>query len=246
MRVVALRPLGFLATTLALSVPLYGLNRLDAALPYGLPPSTVMIAVPATVAGGLLAHDEGRPGVRRWLSSLLDARRTPPRFLLTAALVVPATHLIAMGVFPSAPRDWPRVEKAAVAVAVFTLGAIPEELGWTTYATRPLQDRLGPTRAGLVIGGVWALWHVVPWRSMGRSWWWIAGQSMITVAMRVIMGHLYRASGDSTSTAVLVHACSNASLQIVPGATESRRVPVIGALLVLAASVGAMQNTSGR
>jgi membrane protease YdiL (CAAX protease family) len=46
--------------------------------------------------------------------------------------------------------------QAPVLFASFFLGAILEEIGWTGYATGPLQERYGVFRAGLIIGAVWA------------------------------------------------------------------------------------------
>ena len=44
--------------------------------------------------------------------------------------------------------------QAPVLFAAFFLGAILEEIGWTGYATGPLQERYGVLRAGLMIGAV--------------------------------------------------------------------------------------------
>jgi len=228
------RPLLFLGTTLVCSLPCYALNRLDVPVPFGLPPSVAMIIVPAAVAGTFVARDEGRRGVRRWLASLVDVRRTPPRTLLTAALLMPAVHLVAAGLSGAVTPVTPSA--AALTLVVFILGAIPEELGWTAYATGPMQERFGVTGAGMVIGAVWAGWHVVPWLSMGHSWRWVAWQSAVTVAMRVIMGHLFRMSGRSAATALLFHAVSNASLEILPGAVEPRRTAIVATLLILLAA----------
>lgn len=206
--------------TLGCSVPFYGLNALDLPAPFGLPPSVAMIVVPATGAGVLVAREEGRGGLRRWAGSLLDARLHP------LILTVPAAQLLALALLPT-DDPWPLgVAQAALVTGIFVLGAIPEELGWAAYATAPLQERLGVTGAGLLIGTAWAAWHVVPYLSMGRSWAWIAGQCAATVAIRVIMGHL-AVAGTSTLAAVLFHAASNASLEIIPAAATSPREALV-------------------
>lgn len=190
----ARRPFLFLGLTLGCSVPFYSLNTLDIPVPFGLPPSVVMILVPAAVAGVLTAREGDR-----LVSSLLDVHLHP--LILTA----PLAHLLALGLVPAAD-PWPvGPAQGALIIGVFVLGAIPEELGWTSYATAPLQERYGVTLAGLLIGAVWALWHVVPWLSMGRSWRWIAWQCAMTVSMRVIMGHLFVATSAELVPAVLFH-----------------------------------------
>jgi hypothetical protein len=55
------------------------------------------------------------------------------------------------------------VEQIPLMLALYFLGAIPEEFGWTMTVTSPMTKALGPIQAGMIIGGVWALWHVIPW-----------------------------------------------------------------------------------
>ncbi|MEU1631105.1 CPBP family glutamic-type intramembrane protease [Streptomyces sp. NPDC020096] len=45
---------------------------------------------------------------------------------------------------------------------VFLLAAACEELGWSGYATDPMLRRWGLLTTGVLLGGFWGLWHVVP------------------------------------------------------------------------------------
>jgi membrane protease YdiL (CAAX protease family) len=40
------------------------------------------------------------------------------------------------------------------------LAALGEELGWRGFALPRLQSRIGPLSASLVIGVIWAAWHL--------------------------------------------------------------------------------------
>ena len=50
------------------------------------------------------------------------------------------------------------------------MGAFLEELGWTTYLTKDMQNKYGILKTGLIIGFVWGLWHLFPYLSQGKAW----------------------------------------------------------------------------
>ena len=59
-----------------------------------------------------------------------------------------------------------------VALALFLasfVGALGEELRWSGYAIDPLQHRWNALTAAIILGSVWAVWHLVPWAQAGHS-----------------------------------------------------------------------------
>lgn len=77
-----------------------------------------------------------------------------PGALMTAGLVV---YRLAggadLGRWTWIPNEAPRI------VALFLI-PVTEEVGWRGYAQPGLQARSGPLRASVVVGVLWALWHV--------------------------------------------------------------------------------------
>jgi membrane protease YdiL (CAAX protease family) len=100
--------------------------------------------------------------------------------------------------------------------ALFFISALGEEIGWTGYATEPLQRRWGMTTAGLVLGGIWAIWHFIPLVQAHRSLDWIAWWSLGTISLRMIMVWLYFHAGKSVFAAAVFHAMINLCWQLFP------------------------------
>ncbi len=228
--------------TLLFSVPFYvwGLLWPLHSLPYGLPVSATMILVPACVATWRRFREQGESGVwALWgrLAELWHIGRM--RWLSVALLAMPlATGLayLMMRQFgmPLPAQASVPLAKLPLMFVVYALAAIPEEIGWTAYATEPLQRRFGVLRAGLKIGAVWALWHVIPWWLVeGHTLGWVAGQFTCTMLMRLAMGWLYARAGRSLGLAVVFHAMSNVAYSSFPNAGSHYDPGVVAAALAL-------------
>ena len=72
--------------------------------------------------------------------------------------------------------------------------------------------------AGLAIGAVWGLWHVVPYLQAGHPAWWVAGQCVFSVVFRVLLVRLALWQRGSMWPAVAAHASYNLAWSLSPGA----------------------------
>ncbi|MFN8336358.1 MAG: CPBP family intramembrane glutamic endopeptidase [Cyclobacteriaceae bacterium] len=95
--------------------------------------------------------------------------------------------------------------------AVFFIGAIAEEVGWSGYAKRPMIKEFGALKTGLVIGIIWAVWHIIPYIEMNKTPAWILLQCINTVLLRIVMIWLFSNSNYSVFTMVLFHTMINIS-----------------------------------
>jgi membrane protease YdiL (CAAX protease family) len=93
----------------------------------------------------------------------------------------------------------------ALALAMF-LGPI-EEFGWRGLALPLLQRRFAPFWAGLILGIIWALWHIPSFllSGMPQSSWSVAPYFLGIVAISVILTPFFNASRGSLLVAVLYH-----------------------------------------
>jgi CAAX protease family protein len=103
---------------------------------------------------------EGRAGLRD-LGARLMRWRMGARWYAVALLTIP-TILLTILLFLSAavdPAFAPRFQWALFAVGL--LAGSFEEIGWTGFATPRLLARQGLGVAGLSLGLIWALWHLL-------------------------------------------------------------------------------------
>jgi len=230
-----------------LSVPFYMLNALAPELLPKLPPSALAVVCPAAAAVVLTYRSTGAQGVRSFLRDALALRNTSAWSWWLATLS-PATSWAAYAI-PSAldsSLSYTRmsaVELLALA-ALFLLGGVAEELGWTAYALPRLGAHTSSLRVGLEIGAVWAAWHVLPLLAVGRSatWiaWWVAG----TLVQRIFLVLLARAArGGGTPAVALAHALHNLVWMLIPwyGSAYDPRADALalGALSALALAASA-------
>jgi membrane protease YdiL (CAAX protease family) len=243
-------PLAFLVLLFALSLPFWAAGALierPDALPMGMPVSAFQFVLPLAVAVVLIAREEGRGGVGALLKSAVSPRGSGGRPAWPAAwLLIPGIALLVYGLMPltGTPLDGPHSPPAAVPAlfAVYSVTAFCEEAGWTGYLLRPLRERWGPLGAGVLIGVVWAVWHVVGWAQGDRSALWIAGQSLSTVALRVLIVWIFERSGRVMLTALVVHALVNVTESVIPGYTEYAAPALLnGGLQAAAAAIVALR-----
>lgn len=205
---------------LALSVPFYGLGIVGARMPGMpfLPLSALMAVVPVTAA--LLLWPGGWSAAGSLFAKSWDFRgaRTAPYVMalafIPAICVAQFFILRAMGL--RLPPPAPLLGETVFFALMFLAGAIGEELGWQAYAYPALRTRYSRLQAALIVGAVWAVWHIIPYAQLGRSAWWIAWHSLCAVAMRVIMVDLYEWAGRRVSVTVLFHAMINLSWALFP------------------------------
>ncbi|GCD38701.1 CAAX amino protease [Streptomyces chrestomyceticus JCM 4735] len=239
-------PLTFIALLAALSVPFWGAGAvfdLSGVLPMGMPPSAFQFVLPVAVASFLLFREEGGRGVRRLLRRTVSVRGAArPGCWALSVLLIPALFLVTYGLLSAAgaPPTGPHSPPASVPLllVLYVVAAAAEEAGWTGYLLEPLRERWGTLGAGLVIGLVWASWHLVAYAQAGRSAAWTAGQVLGSVALRILMVRLYDSSGGIVLTVVVVHTAINVVESVFPGFTgHAAPALVLGAAASLTAAL---------
>jgi membrane protease YdiL (CAAX protease family) len=170
----------------------------------------VILAVYAPgIAGVLLvAWRYGLQGLARFFRRLA-LWRAPVRWWLFLILGIPAVVYTGAAIKGALGDPFPFASWSgllgALALALF-LGPL-EEFGWRGLALPLLQRRFAPFWAGLILGVIWALWHIPSFLISGMPQTaWAAGPYFAgIVAISVILTPFFNASRGSLLVAVLYH-----------------------------------------
>jgi len=172
----------------------------------------------------LVQRDSGAAGVTELMRRSFDFKRIrEKRWYLPILLTMPAVSVVVfalmswMAMPPPAPQFSAVAAPAALLMFIaFFIGALGEELGWSGYILDALQERWNALQAGVILGLVGIVWHLVPLLLIHRSPTWIAWWCLYAVAARILTVWLYNNTGKSVFAAALFHATLNISFMLFP------------------------------
>jgi uncharacterized protein len=186
------------------------------AVPAGVGLLLVVLAsnVPSVLAIVLTAILSGRSGVSALLRRLVKGRVGLRWYLVVLAPAVIAVIAAALNVWVGGPALLLDLSVVAVlitlAFSIFPGSAVGEELGWRGFALPRMQVRRSALVSSLIIGVLWALWHLPLWltgdpvRTPGLYLAFVAS----VLALSVILTWVYN-STRSLLVVVLLHATAN-------------------------------------
>ncbi len=163
---------------------------------------------PGFAGVGLVWWHHGLEGLGRYFRRLRLVRM-PVGWWILLAVGIPGTFYLGTLIkgnfgepFPFSP--WYGVIPA-LAVALF-IGPI-EELGWRGLALPLLQRRLAPLWAGLLLGIIWAVWHIPAFLLSGtpQSSWSFPAFFLGVVSLSIVLTPMFNASRGSLLVPVLFH-----------------------------------------
>lgn len=216
----------FFLLTFLLSVPFYILNMLAYWNVVGNPKmGALYIALftitPITSALFLTFKRTGVHGLKKLLRRTFDYKRiTKGRWYLVSFLMAPLFYMISLGVLLLFNISYPPSMTPLVAMPVmfifFFLLAAGEELGWMGYAFEPMQSKIGTFRASLLLGIVWAFWHIPFFVFMMPDPLVFSTQILLLMGTRIIMTWIFNNTGRSVFAVILFHATDNTALVTLP------------------------------
>lgn len=182
---------------------------------------------PAIAAIVLVYLTQDRAGRRDYWLRIIDIKRIPLRWYGVIVLTVPTLTLLAALLDRLLDGPGLRLEAAArfieqplqiVPFALFILvfGPVPEEIGWRGYLLDQLQANWNALAASLVLGTVWALWHLPQFYiagtyqsglGVGSLFFWLFLLNIVVSS--ILYTWIYNNTGRSTLAAILFHFMQN-------------------------------------
>jgi membrane protease YdiL (CAAX protease family) len=109
--------------------------------------------------------------------------------------------------------------------------AIGEELGWRGYALPALQARHGALLSSVVLGTMWALWHLPLFFNpdLFYSNMPFVVQLALQIPLAILFTWVFNSTGGSVLLAILLHAMVNASGQLWKAMPEYSAEPASAA-----------------
>jgi membrane protease YdiL (CAAX protease family) len=235
----------YFGLVLVLSVPFWVLGAVsDATVTDALSVASLMVVAPFLAAVILTWRAGGVRGIRSLLGRALDPRLPRgARWYLPVLLLMPAAVLVEVGLLRLMGREVPGFEVAPLVLigdlALFWVAATLEEVGWTGYATDRLLTARSALATSLVLGIVWALWHVIAMLEMpaGHAWTWVVLQGANQVIVRILIVWIYVASGGSLFAAIGLHALLNVSTMTLFPVYGSHYDPLVADFVLGVAAV---------
>lgn len=139
-------------------------------------------------------------------------------YMAAIKLAVALVHRLVFGAWPRFGTEPWFVMLAATILSTVLLGQSGEELGWRGYALPGLASHLGYARASVLLGIIWALWHLPLFFARDADTY---GQSFVlyllqVTALSVALAWLYVHTNGSLLLTMLMHAAVNNTKDIVP------------------------------
>lgn len=178
---------------------------------------------PLAAAFLVTAFAEGRPGLRLWRGRLLRWR-ADARWYAFGLLGVPVALMAATLPLPGAMADLHPPSAVTLliylpmlSVQVLTTG-LAEEPGWRDFALPRLQTRHGPLIGTLILGILWAGWHL----PLFLTGWALANDpaalaqfTLIGILLSAVMTWVFNRTGESMPLSALVHVSNNNALSVL-------------------------------
>lgn len=97
----------------------------------------------------------------------------------------------------------------------FILG-FGEEVGWMGYAFDPMQKKSGSIKASIVLGLIWALWHLPFYIFMVDDFSSILFMLICLFGIRIILARIYNNTNQSVFAVICAHSIFNVSISVTP------------------------------
>ena len=188
------------------------LEQVFGPMSYTNPLFILMVWAPAFAGIGLVLKHHGLAGLQSFLTRL-TLWRMPAVWWAFLVLGIPAVFYAGAaikGTFPAPFAFAPWYSVFPALATALLIGPI-EEFGWRGFALPLLQRRFSPFVASLVLGTVWAVWHLPAFFMSGtpQSSWSFGAFFVGVLAITLILTPMFNSARGSLLVAVVFHFMMN-------------------------------------
>lgn len=208
-----------------------GLGVLDFTFPALLGSTQFLGVLPGAYLGPIFSAyivtvvADGREGVRRWVRRMTNWRVKWSWYVL-AALGVPAAVIAAGSALTGGDVRMPAVALLVAYLPMLLLQMIStglaEEPGWRDFALPRMQHRFGPLVGTIILGLLWALWHLPLFMSEWGGWpdvtWLRVGEFIaFCCVFSIVVTWMFNRTGQSLPLIMVLHVSVNNFMSVVYG-----------------------------
>jgi uncharacterized protein len=194
----------------------------------------IMIGVFGPLAGALfvLHHEKGKGSSKNYLRSFFDFHLGWKAYILPIIIFGGSTFI---AWFSPELFGEERLPMLFPAVWIFIpyllfmiiLGGGQEEFGWRGYALPILEDKFGIWFANIILGIIWACWHIPLWFITGTSQMYMnfGGFILLMVGYSFILSWIRKISDNKSFSGLYVHGLFNAFIPLMPTLIMQKNEP---------------------
>jgi membrane protease YdiL (CAAX protease family) len=177
-----------------------------------------MVGVPASLIAAIIVTlvTGGRECLGRLFKRSLEWRFSPIWYLVAVSIPLAVTFVSTLAavtvIGATVPERWFSPSFGVAFLAFFLIyNGLGEEVGWRGLALSHLQERWGSLGGSIVVGVLWALWHLPLFLMPGSSQY---GSSLglyvfLLTCWSIVMALLVHKARGSVLVAILFHEAAN-------------------------------------
>lgn len=245
----------FFVLTFVFTIPAYILIALTGSNII-LTPDMVFAFIPLSVIAPIGAalvltyRKYGGDGVKKLLKRTYDYKRVKNKlWVIPTLFLMPLLFLLVWGVSNALELElfaapFPFVV-APFHLIMYFISALTEEIGWMGFAFEPMRERWGITKASLMLGLIWGLWHLPMYIFAMPDSLILMAQIISIVAIRFLIVWLFSNTGNSLFIAILFHAAYNVCMSVFPVSFIGNAIIFIIPAIVIIYKWGGLQRAHG-
>lgn len=198
----------------------------------------------APIGAGLILtyRDNGKAGMKELIKRGFDLMRIKNRkWFVLIFLLFPLIFATAYSILDLFQESIPEIPSPIFFVPIlfltfFILG-FGEEVGWMGYVFGFMQNKSGSIKASIILGLIWALWHLPFYIFLIGDVTSILLMLLCLFGTRIILVWVYNNTNQSVFGAICLHAMYNVSISVTPNYSMLSGIALTFVLIIVTVAI---------